>query len=119
MPNIFTRDIDAALAFYRDRLGFSEGFRVPEGRPDHVVLELGDSRLALSTPRAAAAAGLDPSAGNPFELVLWCEDVDAETARLGAGGATVVIEPYDHIAGHRRAYVADPDDNWLALVDAQ
>jgi hypothetical protein len=29
-----------------------------------------------------------------------------------------VIEPYDHVAGHRRAYVADPDGTSLALVDA-
>jgi lactoylglutathione lyase len=117
MPNIFTRDIDAAVAFYRDQLGLAETFRFPRaGRPEHVVL--GDSQLALSSPRAAEAAGLDPTAGNPFELVLWCEDVDAEATRLRAAGATIVTEPYDHVAGHRRAYVADPDGNWLALVDA-
>jgi predicted enzyme related to lactoylglutathione lyase len=67
---------------------------------------------------AMAAAGLDPTTGNPLELVVWCDDVDAETARLRAAGTTVVVEPYDHPAGHRRAYLADPDGNWLALVDA-
>jgi lactoylglutathione lyase len=50
--------------------------------------------------------------------VVWCDDVDAETARLRAAGTPVVVEPYDHPAGHRRAYLADPDGNWLALVDA-
>jgi lactoylglutathione lyase len=117
MPNIFTRDIESSVAFYRDQLGLSERFRFPpEGRPEHVVL--GDSQLALSSPRAAEATGLAPTAGNPFELVVWCDDVDSEAARLRAAGATIVIEPYDHLAGHRRAYVADPDGNWLALVDA-
>lgn len=120
MPNIFTRDIDAALAFYHDQLGCSLRYRVPhEGRPEHVVLQLGDSRLALSTPRAAAAAGLDPTKGNSFELIVWCDDVDGEASRLRAAGAAVVVEPYDHPAGHRRAYLADPDGNWLALVDAR
>lgn len=119
MPNLFTRDIEAAVAFYRDQLGFSQSFQVPDpGRPEHVVLGLGDSRLALSTPRAAVAAGLDPTTGNPFELVIWCDDVDGETARLQAAGATIVVEPYRHPAGHRRSYVADPDGNWVALVDA-
>jgi lactoylglutathione lyase len=119
MPNLFTRDIDAALAFYRDQLGFAESYRVPTaGRPEHVVLRLGDSLLALSTPGPAAVAGLDPTTGNPLELVIWCDDVDAETTRLRATGTTVVVEPYDHLAGHRRAYLADPDGNWLALVDA-
>lgn len=120
MPNLFTRDIDAALSFYRDSLGFSPSFQVPPaGRPEHVVLELGESRLALSTERAITAAGLEPGGGHPFELVVWCDDVDGEAARLRAGGAPVAVEPYDHPAGHRRAYVADPDGNWLALVDAR
>jgi catechol 2,3-dioxygenase-like lactoylglutathione lyase family enzyme len=120
MPNIFTRDIEPALAFYRDRLGFSVTFQVPpQGRPEHVVLQLGDSRLALSTNRAIAAVGLDPTSGNSFELVVWCDDVDGEAARLHAAGAVILVEPYNHIAGHRRAYLADPDGNWLALVDAR
>ncbi|MGH2713718.1 MAG: VOC family protein [Thermoleophilaceae bacterium] len=119
MPNLFTRDIEAALAFYRDRLGFSQSFQVPpDGRPEHVVLRLGDSHLALSTDRAIAGVGLEPSAGNPLELIVWCADVDGETARLRAAGASIVVDPYDHVAGHRRAYIADPDGNWLALVDA-
>jgi hypothetical protein len=29
----------------------------------------------------------------------------------------VLIEPYSgHVSGMRRAYVADPDGNWLAVV---
>jgi lactoylglutathione lyase len=119
MPNIFTGHMDDAVAFYRDLLGFSQIFRFPaEGRPEHIVLKLGDSQLALSSPRAAEAVGLEPTAGNPFELVVWSEDVNSEAARLRAAGARIVIHPYDHVAGHRRAYVADPDGNWLALVDA-
>lgn len=119
MPNIFSRDIEAGVAFYRDALGFSEDFRFPpEGRPEHVVLRLGDSQLALSTDRAVAMVGLEPTAGNSFELIVWCDDVDDHTARLRAAGATVVVEPYDHIGGHRRSYLADPDGNWVALVDA-
>jgi lactoylglutathione lyase len=119
MPNLFTGDIEAAVVFYRDQLGFSVTYQVPdEGRPEHVVLHLGDSQLALSTDRAIGQVGLTPKAGNSFELVVWCEDVDAKTARLRAAGADVVVEPYDHIAGHRRAYLADPDGNWVALVGA-
>lgn len=119
MPNLFTHDIDVAVAFYRDQLGFSESYRVAaDGRPEHVVLRLGGSLLAISTPRAAVAAGLNPREGNPLETVVWCDDVKGETARLRRAGTTVAVEPYDHPAGHRRAYVTDPDGNWLALVDA-
>ena len=82
------------------------------------MLRLGDAQVALSTDRAVSAVGLEPSRGNAFELVVFCDDVDGETERLRAAGASVVREPYDHVAGHRRAYLADPDGNWVALVDA-
>jgi lactoylglutathione lyase len=120
MPNVFTRDINVGVAFYRDLLGFSLAYQLPEdGQPEHVILRLGDSLLALSTDRAIAQVGLAPSSGNAFELVVWCDDVDRETSRLRAAGAAIVVEPYDYIGGHRRAYVSDPDGNWLALVEAR
>lgn len=119
MPNLFTEEVATASAFYRDHLGFCESQRYgSEDTPEHVVLQLGNSMLALSTPRAAAAAGLPSTRGNPLELVIWCADVDAATSRLAAAGVTVLTEPYAHPGGHRRSYVADPDGNWIALVDA-
>src|SRR6266536_5700694 len=108
MPNIYTRDIDAAAAFYRDQVGFVQTYRFPrdaDAQPEHVELRLGDSQIALSTYDAAAAAGVDPSTGNSFELVLFCEDLDRAVARLRTAGARVAVEPYDHKAGHRCAYV--------------
>ncbi len=94
MPNIFTRDIEKAVTFYRDQLGFSQNYQVPgEGRPEHVVLALGDSLLALSTSSAVTAVGLDPTTGNSFELVVWCADVYSETARLRAAGAPAARSP--------------------------
>lgn len=119
MPNLFTVDIDAAVVFYRDQLGFIESVRFPsEGPAEHVVLHLGESGLALTTPRVITETGLRPTTGNTFELLVWCDDVEGETAKLRAAGVTVAIEPYDHIGGHRRSYVVDPDGNWVALVDA-
>lgn len=82
------------------------------------MLRVNDSKLALSTPRAISAIALEPTAGNPLELVVLCDDVDGETARLRAARVPIVAQPYDHVAGHRRAYIADLDGNWLALVDA-
>jgi len=119
MPNLFPRDIEAAVAFYRDQMGFTQNYQVPgEGAPEHVVLQLGASMLALSTPRGLNAVGLEPTQGNSSELVVWCADVDGEVARLRANGVVILVDPYDHIGGHRRAYISDPDGNWLALVDA-
>lgn len=120
MLNLYSRDLPRAVGFYRDQIGFQQTFQFPaEGDPRHVELRLGQSRLALSDPAAVAETGLPaPTAGHPHELVVWCQDVDAAVAKLRATGSPVLIEPYDHVAGHRRAYVSDPDGNWVALVGA-
>ncbi|HEX4212209.1 MAG TPA: VOC family protein [Candidatus Dormibacteraeota bacterium] len=118
MPNVFTDDVARALDFYRDVLGFQETFRFPEeGRPLHVELRLGGSVLAISHGGEVVEMGLPaPIWGSHHELVLWCRDVDGTVGELRDAGVPILVEPFQHVAGHRRAYAADPDGNWLALV---
>jgi lactoylglutathione lyase len=48
--NLYTRDIEAGIRFYRDLLGFVETFRAPaEGEPEHVELQLGGFMVGLGT----------------------------------------------------------------------
>ena len=119
MPNLYSADVAAAADFYRDVLGFDQTYQFPAaGPPEHVELRLGDSMLALSSNAAVRQTGLPaPSAGHTQELVVWCDDIDAAIGRVRAACAPVLVEPYHHVAGHRRAYVADRDGNWLALVE--
>jgi lactoylglutathione lyase len=120
MPNLYSRNVDRAVTFYRDQLGGTQTYRFPaegEGLAAHVELRLGDVMVAISTYEAVERQGLPtPTAGHPLELVLWCDSVDDEVTKLRAAGTPVLVEPYDHVAGHRRAYVEDPDGNWIALV---
>jgi lactoylglutathione lyase len=116
MPNLYSVDVAAAADFYRDVLDFNQTYQFPPaGPPRHVELRLGSSMLAISSHTAIGEVGL-PSPGHTHELVVWCDDIDAAIARLRSAGAPILVEPHDHVAGHRRAYVADPDGNWLALV---
>ena len=122
MPNLYTADVEQAVAFYRDQLGGTETFRTPaEGRPEHVELRLGDVTIAITSRHAVAEQGLpEPTPGHPMELVIWLDSTDETVASLRAAGAPVLIEPYSgHVSGLRRAYVADPDGNWLALVSEE
>jgi lactoylglutathione lyase len=119
MINLYTADVERAVAFYRDQLDGAETFRTPaEGRPSHVELRLGDVTIAISSRDAVIREGLpEPAAGHPMELVVWVDWTDDTVASLRAAGAPVLIEPYSgHVSGMRRAYVADPDGNWLAVV---
>ena len=117
--NLYTRDIEAALRFYRDLLGFHETFRTPrEGTPEHVELTLGGFAIGLGTVEAARRVhGVDAEPGHPvMTLVLWTGDADAAFAQLVAAGAPAVQAPHGSGNGNRNALVRDPDGNLVEIV---
>lgn len=118
LPLYYTSDIDASLAFYRDALGGEQTFQFPaEGAPEHVELRIGEVTVGVTKREALMEMSLPaPKPGNPGELVLRCNSVDEAVAFLRARGVPILMEPIDHVAGHRRAYVTDPDGNWVALI---
>jgi lactoylglutathione lyase len=94
--NLYSSDVEAALSFYRDLLGFQESFRTPkEGTPDHVELGLDGFTIALSSAEAAKRAhGVDATPGSPaVSLVFWTDNVDASYDRLVAAGCPSVQAP--------------------------
>lgn len=117
LPNLYCADLDAALGFYRDLLGFTETFRYPrEGVPQHVELRLGPNTIAVSSTEAVAGYGLPPATrGEPFELAVRADDVDAAVEQLRAAGVRVLREPWDAGNGQRVAYVTDPEGNRVHL----
>jgi lactoylglutathione lyase len=117
--NLYTNDIDAALAFYRDLLGFTETFRTPaEGTPEHVELTLNGFALGLGAVTAARTAhGVDAAPGAPaMALVVWADDVDAAYAELASAGVPVVTPPRDSGNDNRHALLRDPDGNLVEIV---
>lgn len=122
LVNVFTRDLEASLAFYQGVLGLPETFRTPrEGSPDHVEMAAGDFVLAISTVEAARRVhGLAAAPGAPaMELVFWVDGsvgVDAAYDAVVAAGATSVTAPHDTGNGNRNAVVRDPDGNLVELV---
>jgi len=117
--NLYTRDIEAGLHFYRDLLGFSETFRTPvEGTPEHVELTLDGFGIGLGTVEAAKRVhGVDAAPGSPaMVLVVWTDDVDLACERLAAAGAPVVQAPHDTGSRNRNALLRDPDGNLVEIV---
>jgi predicted enzyme related to lactoylglutathione lyase len=117
--NIYTRDLDRALRFYRDLVGFTETFRAPpQGPSDHVELELGPLNLAVSTLDALKRVhGLTGGGGPPRgEVVVWVNDVDAAQSWICAEGAPALSPPHDFAGSLRAAWVGDPDGNPVQLV---
>lgn len=119
LVNLYTRDIEAGLRFYRDLLGFTETFRTPTtGTPEHVELRLGGFIVGLGTVEAARRVhGVEATPGTPaMVLVVWTDDVDAAHANLAAAGVPVVQPPHDTGNSNRNALLRDPDGNLVEIV---
>jgi lactoylglutathione lyase len=119
LVNLYTRDIEAGIRFYRDLLGFEETFRTPrEGIPEHIELQLGGFTLGLGTVEAAKRVHeVDAVPGSPaMVLVVWTDDVDQSFADLTAAGAPAVQLPHDTGNNNRNALLRDPDGNLVEIV---
>jgi catechol 2,3-dioxygenase-like lactoylglutathione lyase family enzyme len=83
-------DVDAAIGFYRDLLGFELEMHPA---PTFAILDRGDLRLLLSAPSGAGgggqilADGRRPEPGGWNRIVLEVAHLDAELERLRAAGA--------------------------------
>lgn len=104
-------DLDASVAFYRDVLGLTHLFTVPE--QSMAFLDAGGVRLYLATAE-------DPSVVSRPLVYYRVDDVTQAYAQATARGAPAVAAP--HIV-HRDgtselwvAFVADPDGIRVALM---
>jgi lactoylglutathione lyase len=119
LVNLYTRDIEAGLHFYRDLLGFAETFRTPrEGIPEHVELRLNGFTVGLGTVEAAKRVhGVDAAPGSPaMVLVVWTDDVDVAYRDLVAAGVRSIQAPHDTGNNNRNALLRDPDGNLVEIV---
>jgi lactoylglutathione lyase len=108
-PIFHTPDLSRAAGFYCEHFGFEERYRFPDERsPEFIAVGLGSFSLGLTAVREVEPPGR-------VTLWLYCDDVDAEIARLREAGVEVVREPEDQEWGERMAAVVDPDGNAIYL----
>jgi len=110
-------DVDTALAFYVDTLGFE---LVARWGPPFAMVKRGDLTLWLSGPGSSAARpladGSRPAPGGWNRLVIEVEDLTALVANLERSGAkfrgAIVSGP-----GGRQILVDDPAGNPVELFE--
>ena len=114
----YARDVEATARFYRDLVGFTELFRLPEEGPaGYVGLILGESRLGLVDAQwPMDTIGIAVGSGPRAELFVYVDDVDATAARAEEVGGRLLRPPGDMPWGERVAYVEDPEGNPVALA---
>src|SRR5215471_9670052 len=106
-------DVDEAISFYRDELGFSE---VMHPAPAFAMLAKGDLRLVLSAPGGGPGGGQAmpdgtlPTPGGWNRFSLEVSDLDAVVATLRAHGARFRNDIVTGVGG-RQILVEDPSGN--------
>jgi catechol 2,3-dioxygenase-like lactoylglutathione lyase family enzyme len=121
MPTVSVRyivdDVDAAIAFYCDRLGFTE---VMHPAPAFAMLARGDLRLALSAPNPEGGGGQAmpdgrvPEPGGWNRFMLQVEDLEALVASLRDAGVRFRNEIVTGVGG-KQVLVEDPAGNPVEL----
>jgi catechol 2,3-dioxygenase-like lactoylglutathione lyase family enzyme len=111
----FVADLDAAVAFYCDDLGFEEELRPS---PAFAMLYRGDLRLLLSVPGQAHALpdGTLPAAGGWNRIVVQVPDLGAAVEALRARGVQFRHEIVTAV-GVRQALLEDPSGNPVELFE--
>jgi catechol 2,3-dioxygenase-like lactoylglutathione lyase family enzyme len=119
-------DPDAALAFYRDTLGFEvrgdvgyQGMRWitvgPVGQPGtNIVLHPPAADPGITEDERKTIAEM-MAKGTYASIVLATPDVDAAFERVQAGDAEVVQEPVDQPYGVRDCAFRDPAGNMVRI----
>ena len=100
---LYVKSMPAALAYYRDKLGFATQFSWGEP-PQYVCLYLGDAAVHLNSYQPPAATSV---------VCIFCEGVDALHDDLAGRGATISRETTSHPYGMRDFIVTDPDGHQL------
>ena len=119
-------DADAALAFYRDTLGFEvrndvgyKGMRWitvgPAGRPGVSIVLYPPSATPGITEDENRVVAEMMAKGTYCSIVLATPDVDATFAKLQAGDVEIVQEPIDQPYGVRDCAVRDPSGNLIRI----
>lgn len=108
---IVVRDLDVALAFYRDGLGLemTERREVPEEGVEIAFLPAGEGEIELLQPldeESGVARFLKKRGEGLHHVCLAVEDVEAAMERLQATGAQLLSEePRVNVHGTRYVFV--------------
>jgi len=111
-------DVDAAIAFYQDLLGFHLDMHPA---PPFAMLSRGELRLVLSQPGGGPGGGGQampdgalPTPGGWNRFALEVDDVEATVATLRQAGARFRSDVITGVGG-KQALVEDPSGNLVEL----
>lgn len=116
---LFVRDVDASIAFYRDALGFALARREPDYaslRSGGVTLGLGPIAKLSESEGYFTRGRLAGDRGAGVEIVLEVDDVASYRERVESAGYAVLEELQPRPWGLTDFRFADPDGYYLRVT---
>jgi uncharacterized glyoxalase superfamily protein PhnB len=115
MPTVAVKDIEASIAFYVNKLGFTHGVTMPgpDGKPNFAIVDLGEAvHIGLQLDTATEHRGN----GVVFMVyVADSTDIDAYYAQVQKNGAVIEEPIKTEYWGDRVFSLRDPDGYFLSL----
>ena len=115
---IRARDLDSVVAFYTEKLGLAEMFRLnqDDGSLMLAYLRLTDDQYIEIFPNGVGEAPARNAVGFTH-LCLAVSDLEATVAALEAAGVTIDIALKTGKDGNRQAWISDPEGNRIELME--
>jgi predicted enzyme related to lactoylglutathione lyase len=119
---IITKDIDAMMTFYGETLGLElEGSIPMPGGGTMNRFKVGDSVIKVieldpAAPADAAPGGIRGAAGYRY-WTITVGNLEASVEKAAAAGAKIVVPAKVVREGITIAIIADPDGNWVELLE--
>ena len=108
---LMTDDVDAALAFYQNVIGWTVE-TVDVGMGPYHVMNVGEQPVCGILAKPAEAAG----APNCWTSYITVDDVDQRVEQAQAAGGTVVVGPMDIPTVGRFAVIQDPTGGAIGII---
>lgn len=115
-PVLLVRDVEASVAFWRDRVGFETD--AIHGDPPSFAMPTRDGVILMLVQVPAGAGVPLPNwrvVANVNQAYVWVDDVDALYEELGAREAPIDFTIYDTPWGTREFGIQDLDGHDIAF----
>lgn len=113
------QNLEASLAFYRDKLGLKEMTRLLNDRGEAwiVYVRITDTSFLELFPSDHPGRAADAAAVGVNHICFSVEDIEATAARFAAAGVSLTSPIQTGLDGNRGAWIEDPDGNRIELME--